>query len=451
MVRKTTSLVLALAAGSAITMSAAPAASAATAQDLVRLSEANFAKGACSTNSYGEVGFYSSCTGAGGHPEAWCADYAKWLWAKTGAQVDGLTASAGSFYLYGQNKGTLHTDLGYVPKVGDAVVFDYAGGGWATHVGVVVQVYADRTVQISNGNYGDDASTSTVSYSKGYGQVGRSVFGQTISAFVSPVGLDQTAPAPATPPRVLAVQNGVLYAQQGGPQTDWTRLTENVKAYKASGDRIGVLNENNQLLVKEGDLQAGWSKIADDVVDFDLDDDTIGVLQPGNVLRTKTGGLDAQWHTTNGVTAFDLDTGRVGVTTTDGAFKVQEGGLDASWASLTENVSSFDLDGGRIGVLRGTTLYVKHGGLTERWYETTGVSRFSVSGNRVLAEYNGKLVIQEDGPQSTWKPVADAPIGDFEASGDRIGLLQNGNLYVKTGAYDGPWYPTTNISGFDLS
>lgn len=451
MFAKTARTALLLTASSALMMTATSTASAATAQDLVKLNQANFAKNACSTNSHGEVGFYSSCTGAGGSPEAWCADYAKWLWARTGAQVDGLTPAAGSFFLYGQNKGTLHTDKSYVPKVGDAVVFNYLGGGRADHVGVVVQVYADRTIQVTNGNFGgSNAATSTVSYSKGYGQVGSSIFGQTISAFVSPVGLEQDVPAPPTP-RVLAVQNGVLYAQEGGPQTSWTSLTENVKAYKATSDRIGVINQNGQLLVKEGGLKAEWKKIADDVVDFDLDGDVVGVLQPGNVLHTKTGSLDAKWHTTNGVTAFDLDTNRVGVTTTDGKFMVQEGSLDASWQHLTEGVSSFDLDGGRIGVLRGSKLSVKDGGLKERWYDTDGISRFSVSGNRILAEHNGKLVLQEDGPQSTWKTVANGPIGDFEVSGDRIGMIQNGSLYLKTGAYDGPWYQTSNVSGFDLS
>ena len=45
---------------------------------------ANVGKGACSRNSEGGNDFDSSCTGNGGQPEYWCADFARWVWAAAG-------------------------------------------------------------------------------------------------------------------------------------------------------------------------------------------------------------------------------------------------------------------------------------------------------------------------------------------------------------------------------
>src|SRR5208282_3385652 len=93
-------------------------AEAATTADIANLALANVGKHACSTNSLGAKDYETSCTGNGGYPEYWCADFAQWVWANNGAgYVSELDAAAGSFYVYGQNHGTLHNS----PAVGDAV------------------------------------------------------------------------------------------------------------------------------------------------------------------------------------------------------------------------------------------------------------------------------------------------------------------------------------------
>lgn len=171
-----------------------------TADDLSRgnianIALANVGKGACSRNSAGGTAFDSSCTGNGGHPEYWCADFARWVWAQAGANTSGLTAGAGSFYEYGQNHGTLHSK----PSVGDAVVFDYAGNGYADHVAIVTRVNSNGTIETVSGDWGGEhgseatfASTSRADLNAPayWGGVGSkpAIMGMKISGYVSPAG-----------------------------------------------------------------------------------------------------------------------------------------------------------------------------------------------------------------------------------------------------------------------
>ncbi len=169
-----------------------------TANDVVSLATANVGKMACSTNSLGGKYFDSSCTGNGGQPEYWCADFARWVWANAGASnTSELTAAAGSFYVYGQNHGTLSN----TPSLGAAVVFNYQGNGYADHVAIVTQLNTNGTIETVSGDWNGDsgteaqfASTSkTVLNSPAYaGTVGTSpaIMGMQISGFIKPVGLD---------------------------------------------------------------------------------------------------------------------------------------------------------------------------------------------------------------------------------------------------------------------
>lgn len=89
--------------------SVASTSNAVSTQTIATIALANVGKMACSTNSKGGKAFDSSCTGNGGQPEYWCADFAMWVWAQAGADTSGLTAAAGSFYTYGLDHGTLHS------------------------------------------------------------------------------------------------------------------------------------------------------------------------------------------------------------------------------------------------------------------------------------------------------------------------------------------------------
>ncbi len=135
--------------------SVASTANAVSTTSIASIALANVGKMACSDNSAGGRAFASSCTGNGGEPEYWCADFALWVWGQAGADTSGLTAAAGSFYTYGLDHGTLHSS----PAVGDAVVFDYQGGGVADHVAIVTQVNADGTIETVSGDWGGAGSS----------------------------------------------------------------------------------------------------------------------------------------------------------------------------------------------------------------------------------------------------------------------------------------------------
>lgn len=158
-------------------------AASTTAERIVAIAEANLGKKACSTNSAGGTGYYTSCTGAGGGPEAWCADFAKWVWAQAGANVDGLTPAAGSFGEYGPVGGT--------PQIGDAVLYNYNGHGYADHVALVVAIYPNGTFDRIAGDEGNHTSfaTSTVDRDGPFrSAVGSTDSGQTLSGYVAPRG-----------------------------------------------------------------------------------------------------------------------------------------------------------------------------------------------------------------------------------------------------------------------
>ena len=168
-----------------------------TGDSIAQLALANVGGMACAKNSLGGTSFDSSCTGNGGQPEYWCADFARWVWEHEGAgNTSELTAAAGSFYVYGQKHGTLSNS----PTLGDAVVYNYAGGGVADHVALVTKVNSNGTIETTSGDWdgqsGSEAYFSSTSKvvlnTPAYaGTVGSSpgVMGMTISGFITPVGL----------------------------------------------------------------------------------------------------------------------------------------------------------------------------------------------------------------------------------------------------------------------
>ena len=92
------------------------------------------------------------CAGNGWRcdPGEWCADFAKWVWSRAGANTSGITAASSSFVTYGRSYGTIVS----VPQPGDAIVYGFTSSGWAAHVNLVYAVRADGAVQTIGGNQG---------------------------------------------------------------------------------------------------------------------------------------------------------------------------------------------------------------------------------------------------------------------------------------------------------
>ncbi|MEO9238831.1 MAG: CHAP domain-containing protein [Jatrophihabitantaceae bacterium] len=172
-------------------------ASAGTPSAIGALATANHAKKACSVNSLGGTGFATSCTGNGGQPEYWCADFARWVWGHEGVSYTAdLNALAASFYSYGSKHGTLTK----TPAVGDAAVFNATSTSTTNihHVAIVTAVNADGTVTVENGDFGGEsgseahfASTSSVVRTVINATVGTksSSEGQYLVDYVRPAGV----------------------------------------------------------------------------------------------------------------------------------------------------------------------------------------------------------------------------------------------------------------------
>jgi hypothetical protein len=347
-------------------------AHAATRIDIVALANANLGKHYCDTNSLGGKGFGPSCAG-----HNWCSDFAKWVWQSSGIDVGGLSPESGSFYTYGQSRGTLHADAGYVPQLGDAVVFNYHGGGDADHISLVGQVNADGTIVTINGNYGGTPTTSSVKQAVGGGRVGQYVGGQRISAFVSPVGVSQLPTA-----RLGVLQGGAMSVKEGNLYASWVaEWGAAATKFEIDGDMIGVLSNDGVLHVKQGNLYAGWVDQLTNVKDFALEASTgrIGVLRTNGTLTVKGGGLYGAWvEQIANVTRFDLSGDYVGVVLTGGMVAVKQGNLYSAWVNQIGSAADLELDAGtgRIGVLRTNgTLAVKDGGLFGSWTEQIGNAR----------------------------------------------------------------------------
>jgi hypothetical protein len=102
--------------------------------------------------------------------EEWCADFAAWVWLKSGALVTyqyvngDLNASAASFYEWGVRHGTWHPlDSRYVPQPGDVAIYGLNTSTLvASHVAIVVSyVPGDRGPNVVNGD-GDRTGYSVV-------------------------------------------------------------------------------------------------------------------------------------------------------------------------------------------------------------------------------------------------------------------------------------------------
>jgi len=143
------------------------------------------------------------------YPGEWCAEFAKWVWQNGDENVAGLTGAAGSFYVYGQNHGTLSS----TPKVGDAVVFNYHGGGSADHMAIVVSVNTTNHTIVSvggneRGGAGIVAQDGPYNWTVGFS----SYWGMNISGYIAPVAGSDSCPA--------LIQNGNTGPEVGVLQAD---------------------------------------------------------------------------------------------------------------------------------------------------------------------------------------------------------------------------------------
>jgi CHAP domain len=398
----------------AVVESGATTASAGTNTTIAALANANLKKGACSRNSVGGTGFFSSCTGNGGLPEYWCADFARWVWWENGVQgIAYLSPAAGSFYLYGQRYGTLS---GW-PAVGDGVVFDYNGHGYADHVAIVTSVGSDGTIQSVSGDWGGQsgseaqfASTSAVtpnvpSY-PGFVGTSSPVTGMTISGYVQPAGVGVVPIVPRTD--LASGQTIASNAKLASPSAHYNLIMQsdgNLVLYTDGGRVLWASGTNGHpgahaLMSSGGALEV--------------------VSSAGAVLwSSKTSGKTGTTYLSlrdDGV--FGLY-GATGWVWTDGAsasvLKVNQ--ILWSWQRLTSPNGLYYL------------LMQPQGNLVEY---TAGRALWSAgsykdSGSRVTMGSDGNLFIRSAAGAITWTSGTG---GHPASSAYNLALLSNGNLVI---------------------
>ncbi|MDT0569135.1 CHAP domain-containing protein [Streptomyces sp. DSM 3412] len=111
-----------------------------------RAGNCNYYSAVATAPKSGSVGNCKKVGGLQWRTNNWCADFVRYVWKNAGARQKGTDAFAGSFYRARKSIGTWHARGSYVPKVGDAVLYDWDGGtpslgnnGWdVDHIGIVI-------------------------------------------------------------------------------------------------------------------------------------------------------------------------------------------------------------------------------------------------------------------------------------------------------------------------
>lgn len=86
--------------------------------------------------------------------EAWCSDFAQWVWLKAGGiDTAGITGWSFTFVTYGQAHGTFKRGPASNPEVGDAVVWGDWASSYGSHVGLVTGVRG-KLIKVTSGNAG---------------------------------------------------------------------------------------------------------------------------------------------------------------------------------------------------------------------------------------------------------------------------------------------------------
>jgi hypothetical protein len=92
---------------------------------------------------------------AGTAAEAWCSDFAQWVWQTAGVHTAGITGWSASFATWGAAHHRVQFGTHFTGAVGDAIVWGTRSPLYGTHVGIIVSVVG-RQIDVVSGNSGGD-------------------------------------------------------------------------------------------------------------------------------------------------------------------------------------------------------------------------------------------------------------------------------------------------------
>lgn len=87
--------------------------------------------------------------------EAWCSDFAQWVWQTAGVPTSGITGWSATFALWGAAHHRVQFGPHFTFRPGDAVVWGTRSPLYGTHVAIVLAV-SGSYIDVENGNDGGD-------------------------------------------------------------------------------------------------------------------------------------------------------------------------------------------------------------------------------------------------------------------------------------------------------
>jgi hypothetical protein len=86
--------------------------------------------------------------------EAWCSDFAQYVWTHAGVPTGGISGWAASFITWGQQHHLVQMGTHFTPGVGDAIVWGQRSPLYGTHVAIIVAVDGQNLTIVSGNSPG---------------------------------------------------------------------------------------------------------------------------------------------------------------------------------------------------------------------------------------------------------------------------------------------------------
>jgi hypothetical protein len=91
----------------------------------------------------------------GNAAEAWCSDFAQYVWRQAGVPTSGITGWSATFVTWGRKHHRVQLGTRFDARVGDAIVWGQRSPLYGTHVAIIVSVLG-RYIDVVSGNSGGD-------------------------------------------------------------------------------------------------------------------------------------------------------------------------------------------------------------------------------------------------------------------------------------------------------
>lgn len=321
--------------------------------------------------------------------ETWCSDFTKWVWQKAGITLDMNTvdAAADTFYSWGQLQGQTMTADSTTPAVGDAILLypSWAAnaGVYSDHVGIVVGVNTDGTVNLVNGDFGSSDDPIKVEYDP---DVTLATWASSVESageqwtFVAPpTGTQQPAPVvsisgPAKVTAGTSVSFLALGAQPGGTMSQYLWTFGDGRNTNESGQQVSHVWAENGIYPVTVSATSSLGTVTTKVLDVDVTGASSAVATvPDNATWFQPGPFDQYvfQRSSSGGLVYDF---------TDGAtwLRLPVAGQPDSGSAITSLAYP---DASNDDAMTPHAYYSQGGALTETYLDGSGWTSQALAGS----------------------------------------------------------------------